>query len=154
MLARFCQSRGWSAAAVTNYSNAIRLNPAEARLRIEAGQVFQAAGLEAEAGQHYAAAARLAPDLVQARFLYGLYLARSGNSEAAAAQFREAVRIMPELVEARLNLGTALMALGKNSESPDITVQAPQGNLQAVGYGSDGASFAALSLRSGECAPA
>jgi tetratricopeptide (TPR) repeat protein len=114
-LARFCQSRGWFEAAVTNYADAIRLNPSDARLHIEAGQNLTALGRRAEAGAHYAEAVRLAPDSEPARFLYGLELGREGKTSEAAEQFREAVRLMPELPEARLNLGVALMNQGSNA---------------------------------------
>jgi tetratricopeptide (TPR) repeat protein len=112
-LARFCVSHGWPEAAATNYDDAIKLNPSDAMLQIEAGQNLTALGRHAEAEQHYAAAAGLSPDLMQAHFLYGLELGREGNASGAVGQFREAVRIMPDLAEARLNLGLAL----ENEES-------------------------------------
>lgn len=107
-LARFCASRGWFEAAATNFDDAIKLNPSDAMLYVEAGQNFAALGRHAEAEQHYAEAAKISPDLMQAHFLYGLELGREGKPVNAAEQFREAVRIMPDLVEARLNLGMAL----------------------------------------------
>jgi tetratricopeptide (TPR) repeat protein len=116
-LARFCQSRGWLDAAATNYDDAVKLNPSDASLQVEAGQNLAALGRHSEAMRFYADAAQLAPDLEQAHFLYGLELGQAGKSDEAVAQFREAVRIMPDLLEARLNLGIALVHQGRGAEA-------------------------------------
>src|SRR5208282_5876968 len=80
-LARFCMSRGWFEAASTNYSEAVKLDPSDPVLPLEAGQ---------------------------AHFLFGTELGRSNQAAQAVREFREAVRLMPEVIEARLNLGIAL----------------------------------------------
>jgi tetratricopeptide (TPR) repeat protein len=116
-LARFCESHGWHEAAATNYDDAIKLNPSDAMLYVEAGQNFAALGRHAEAEQRYAEAIRLSPDLIEAHFLYGLELGREGKPADAAGQFRETVRIMPDMPEARLNLGLALANEGNYSEA-------------------------------------
>jgi tetratricopeptide (TPR) repeat protein len=118
-LARFCQSRNWLAASATNYAEAITLSPADAGLRIEAGQVLAALNKHAEAAQCFAAAAALAPDSGQAHFLGGLEWGQLGRPEEAAREFQEAVRIWPELVQARVNLGIALYRQGKFAEAGD-----------------------------------
>lgn len=116
-LARFCQSRGWHQAAATNFLDAIKLSPADAMLRLEAGQSLAASGHHAEALAQYAEAIRLAPDLFQARFLHGLELGRENKTTEAAEDFRVAVKLMPDLPEARLNLGIALVKLGQRDEA-------------------------------------
>lgn len=116
-LARFCERQGWHEAAVTNYEDAIKLNPSDAMLYFGAGQNLAALGRHAEAEQCYSDAIELSPDLIQAHFLYGIELGRDGKAAAAAGQFREAVRIMPDLPEARLNLGMALESEGNYSEA-------------------------------------
>jgi tetratricopeptide (TPR) repeat protein len=116
-LARFCQGRGWLEAASTNYADAIRLNPADATLRLEAGQNLAALGRRVEAAQRYAEAVQIAPNLAQAHFLYGLELGRAGDPAQAAREFREAVRLLPNLLEARLNLGIALAEQGQTDEA-------------------------------------
>jgi tetratricopeptide (TPR) repeat protein len=116
-LARFCHDRGWYQAAVTNYQDAISLNPVAAPLHLGTGQCLAALGRSAEAGRYFAEAVRLAPDSGESRFLLGVDLGRQGQSAEAAEQFREAVRLLPELIEARLNLGVALSNLGKNAEA-------------------------------------
>ncbi len=49
-LARFCESRGWFAAAATNFADALTLSPADPMLNLEAGQNL------AVLGRHIAAA--------------------------------------------------------------------------------------------------
>jgi tetratricopeptide (TPR) repeat protein len=114
-LARFCQSRGWYEAAATNFTDAIKLSPSDAMLRLEAGQSLAAAGRRGDAAAHYAEAVRLAPGMAPAHFLYGVELGRQGQPGEAANEFGEAVRLMPDLLEARLNLGIALV----NAKRPD-----------------------------------
>lgn len=116
-LARFCQSRGWHQAAATNFLDAIKLSPADAMLRVEAGQSLAASGHHPEALAQYAEAVRLAPDLFQARFLHGLELGRENKPAEAVEDFRAAVKLMPDLVEARLNLGIALVNVGQREEA-------------------------------------
>jgi tetratricopeptide (TPR) repeat protein len=116
-LAQFCLNHGWREAAVTNFDDAIKLNPWDAMTCVDAGQNLAALGRHAEAEQRFAEAARISPDLMQAHFLYGMELGRDGRASDAAEQFREAVRIMPDLPEARLNLGMALENEGKYSEA-------------------------------------
>src|SRR5437867_1358191 len=41
-LARFCHSRGWFSEALTNYLDAIKLNPVDAQLHVGAGQCLAA----------------------------------------------------------------------------------------------------------------
>jgi tetratricopeptide (TPR) repeat protein len=136
-LARFCVGHGWPEAGATNYEDAIKLNPSDAMLYIEAGQNLEALGRHAEAKQHYAEAVKLSPDLMQAHFLYGLELGREGKAAGAAGQFREAVRIMPDLLEARLNLGMALANEGNYSEALEqfdkVLIQNPA-NATALNY--------------------
>ena len=117
LLARFCHARGWLNEAATNYTDAIRLNPVDPRLRLEAGQTLAALGRNAEAHLQYAEAARLAPTLAEARFLVGVALGRQGRPAEAATHFSEAVRLKPELLEARVNLGVALMNAGQRDEA-------------------------------------
>lgn len=116
-LAHFCQSRGWLAAAATNYSELIKLNPCDAMLEVEAGQCFAALDRHAEAESCYAEATRLAPGFAPAHFLYGMELGKSGRDGAAAGQFQQALDIMPDFLEARLNLAFALMNETKLQDS-------------------------------------
>jgi tetratricopeptide (TPR) repeat protein len=116
-LARFCANHNWRGAAVTNFDDAIKLNPFDATLHIEAGQNLSVLGRRVEAEQHFREAVRLAPDLIQAHFFYGSELGRDGNAADAVREFREAVRIMPNMVEARFNLAISLVDAGNYSEA-------------------------------------
>lgn len=116
-LARFCHGRGWFNEALTNYLDAIKLNPIDAQLHVGAGQCLAALGRPAEVRRHYAEAVRLAPGSAETCYLLGVEFGRMGMAAEAAEQFREAVRLAPALVEARLNLGVALMNMGKDAQA-------------------------------------
>ena len=116
-LARFCQSRGWFEAAVTNYADAISLNPSDVALRTESGQALATLGRHAEAAQRFAEAIQLAPDQGQTHFLRGFELGRLGKPAEAEQEFRAATQLMPNVVEAQLNLGIALYQQQKRDEA-------------------------------------
>jgi len=117
-LARFCHGRGWFSEALTNYLDAIKLNPIDAQLHVGAGQCLSALGRHTEVRRHYAEAVRLAPGSAETCYLFGVEYGRLGMAGEAAEQFREAVRLAPGLLEARLNLGVALMNL--NQDAPAL----------------------------------
>jgi superkiller protein 3 len=116
-LARFCRGRGWNAAALTNYEKAVEVNPADAALHIEAGEMLFSFRRFAEAGSQFAEAIRLSPDSPRAHHLYGSMLGQQGDAAGAEREFREALRLAPDLLEVRLNLGIALMSQGRSGEA-------------------------------------
>jgi tetratricopeptide (TPR) repeat protein len=116
-LARFCQSRGWWEAAVTNYNAALILSPASVSLRVDCAQALAAMGRHQEAARRYGEAIALAPDQGQTHFLRGVELGSLGQPQEAEQEFRAAVRLMPELVEGRLNLGISLYQQQKSEEA-------------------------------------
>ncbi|MHC1768709.1 MAG: tetratricopeptide repeat protein [Verrucomicrobiia bacterium] len=116
-LARFCISRGWMDAAVTNYIEAVSLSAPDPNLRLELGQTLARLRRHGEAAAQFAETVRLAPEFAEARFLYGLALGREGKPAEAVEQFQEVVRLKPDLLEARLNLGLALIKLGRRDEA-------------------------------------
>lgn len=133
-LARFCKSRQWTEAAVTNYTAAIRLNPMDSKPYFELGQTLSALNRTIDAANCYAELVQVAPEMAEARFLYGVACGRLGRSGDAAAQFREAVRLKPDLLEARLNLGIALMKGGQSTaalEAFEAVLQRDPGNAIA-----------------------
>src|SRR5204863_4984842 len=60
-LARFCHQRGWFSEALTNYLDALKLDPFDALLPLGAGQCLAALGHPAEATPSFSEAVRLAP---------------------------------------------------------------------------------------------
>jgi len=116
-LARFCQSRGWFDAAVTNYAEAITLRRSDAGLRREAGEALAALGRHAEAAQRFAEALEFSPDDGKTHLLHGVELGRLGKPAEAEPEFRAAVQLMPGVVEAELNLGIALYGQHKRAEA-------------------------------------
>jgi tetratricopeptide (TPR) repeat protein len=117
VLARFCLAKGWLADAATNFVLAIKINPADGPLRLDAGKCALVNGRFDEAREHFAAATKLMPGSGEAHFLLGRELGRGGDDAGAAAAFAAAVRLLPDVVEARLNLGLALMNSGRPAEA-------------------------------------
>lgn len=115
-LGRFCLTKGWWDAAVTNLQDALKLSPGNPALHRDLAEALTKLGRTAEAGPHRAASAPPDPARLQAHFRRGLELGRSGKAAEAEAEFREVVRLMPELVEGRLNLGFALEDQGRPRE--------------------------------------
>jgi tetratricopeptide (TPR) repeat protein len=107
-LGKVCYSRGWLPEALTNFTDALRLDPTDVASHMNLGQTLAALGRFAEAQPHYAEAVRLDPNLAEAHFRLGFALGRQGRDAEALAQFGEAIRLNPDLLEARLNLGIAL----------------------------------------------
>ena len=132
-LARFCQTRGWLEAAITNYDDALKTQPSNPMLHVWAGQSLEGLRRRPEAAVHYAAASVLAPEMPEARFLHGVALGWEGKFSQAADEFKETVRLRPDLIEARLNLGIALRGEGHKSEAleqfEEVLRQSPSNTL-------------------------
>lgn len=116
-LARFCRGRQWPDGAATNYANAVKLNPEDSALHVEAGECFLAGGRLEEAANQFAEALRLTPNSARVHQLYGAVLGQAGMAVEAEQQFGEALKLEPEFLEARLNLGIAQMSQGKTAEA-------------------------------------
>jgi tetratricopeptide (TPR) repeat protein len=116
-LARFCLSRNWFEAAVTNYAEAIELSPSDPALLLEAGQSLAALGRHLEAAQRYTEALQLEPDQAQPHFQLGVEQGMLQRPAEAEQEFREALRLRPDSVQARLNLGIALYQQNKLDEA-------------------------------------
>jgi tetratricopeptide (TPR) repeat protein len=116
-LARYCQSRQWFQAAVTNFADAVQLSPSDPGLLMEAGRALSAVGRHAEAAQRYAEAVQLEPGEGPPHLQLGVELGRQGKPAEAEREFREALRLMPDSVEGHLNLGIALYKQYKLDEA-------------------------------------
>lgn len=117
VLARFCLAKGWLTDAATNFVLAIKMNPTDGPLRIDAGRCAEALGRFDEARNYFVVATELMPESGEAHFLFGRELGRVGNHAGAVEAFAAAVRLLPDVVEARLNLGLALMNAGRHAEA-------------------------------------
>lgn len=117
VLARFCLAKGWLTDAATNFALAIKMNPSDGPLCMDAGRCAVSLGRFDEARNYYAVATRLMPESGEAHFFWGRELGRAGDDAGAAQAFAAAVRLLPDVVEARLNLGLALMNSGRPSEA-------------------------------------
>jgi len=117
VLARFCASRGWFGPAVTNYAAAIRLDPSDPVLHLEAGRVLVALGRHDDAVREYQSAVELAPDQAQPHMQLAVELGRLGKPALAEPEFRQVLRLQPDFTEARTDLGIALYEQEKLEEA-------------------------------------
>jgi tetratricopeptide (TPR) repeat protein len=116
-LARFCVSRRWFDLAVTNFADAIELNPSDPGLRLEAGRVLSALGRHDDAVRQYLSAVELAPEQARPHIQLGAELGRLGKHALAEQEFRQALRFNPDSIDARIDLGIALYKQEKLEEA-------------------------------------
>jgi protein O-mannosyl-transferase len=99
-------------AAVTQYTAAVRLQPAYPETYLNLGNVLRSQGKLEEAATLYGVALRLQPAYPMAHLNLGLTLAAQGKMEDAVREYRDAVRQSPEFPEANNSLGAALQVQG------------------------------------------
>jgi tetratricopeptide (TPR) repeat protein len=105
-------------------AEALRLQPAEARLWNLAGATAQAMGKAEAAEQCYRRALLAAPRDAEIHFNLGLLLQAQERLPEAEAEFREAVRLAPRHVQALSNLGNVLLQQDLPAEALQCCTQA------------------------------
>jgi tetratricopeptide (TPR) repeat protein len=103
--------------AISEYQEAIRLNPYYPDPNYNLGNAFLKNGQTDEAISQFRETILLKPDYPDAYYNLGVILARRGQTDEAMAQFQEAIRFKPDFVEARNNLGAALAKKGRINEA-------------------------------------
>lgn len=89
---------------VTLWSNAVSVNPRNARAHTSLGAAYATHRRFEEAISEHVTALRLKPDYAEARNLLGLAYAKQQRFDEAAKEFETAVRLRPDFAEARNNL--------------------------------------------------
>jgi predicted O-linked N-acetylglucosamine transferase (SPINDLY family) len=100
-------------------TRAVALQPQNAQLSCELGNMLQFAGRFEAAIDAYENSLRLAPNSVRTHYNLGLAQQSRGNNEAAVAAYENALALHPGEICALVNLGNALMALRKWSDAAD-----------------------------------
>jgi tetratricopeptide (TPR) repeat protein len=103
--------------AISQYEQAIRINPNSAMARFRLGIALVEIGKPEDAVRQYEAALRLDPKLDGAHNNMGMALLQIGRAQEAIDHFQQAVRIYPAFAEAHNNLGLALAQTGRRQDA-------------------------------------
>jgi tetratricopeptide (TPR) repeat protein len=98
--------------AISNYREAIRLEPDITMAHLNLGTALDDKGDPDGAIASYREAIRLEPDLARAHGMLGKVLLDRGDQDGAIASCREAIRLEPDLARAHGILGDSLLAKG------------------------------------------
>ena len=104
-------------AAMRELTNALEIEPANARTHLNFGSVLLQAGQELRARGEFEKALELDPWLAEAHNNLGMTLAKNERFEDAVKHFRLAAEIEPEYLEAEYNLGVTLRNLNRINEA-------------------------------------
>ena len=110
-------NKGNTDEAISQYQEAIRLNPDYADAHDALGLALVEAGKINEAINQFREAIRLKPDGAEAHYNLGITLGSKGQYDEAISQFQEAIRVKPDDAEAHYNLGVTLVKNGKTDEA-------------------------------------
>jgi protein O-mannosyl-transferase len=104
-------SQGKTSDAISQFAEAVRLDPDFSEARINLGAALANAGRIDEAAQHYSEAVRLSPNSAEARLgLAGVRLLQ-GRAEEAWRVYTETIALAPNMAEAHAGLAGAAAAL-------------------------------------------
>jgi tetratricopeptide (TPR) repeat protein len=103
--------------AISQYEQALRINPNSATAKFGLGIALVETGKPEDAVRQYEAALRLNPELDGAHNNLGIALLQIGRVPEAIDQFQQAVRIYPAFAEAHNNLGLALAQAGQRQDA-------------------------------------
>ena len=111
------ESRGRIEDAISQYRQALQLNPDGVDAHNRLGTALESQGRLDEAMAHYREAVQLRPDLSEAQINLGIVLRSQGKLDEAVNCFRQAVQRKPTSAEACVNLGIALESQGNSDEA-------------------------------------
>jgi tetratricopeptide (TPR) repeat protein len=111
--------QGKAQEAISQFEQALRLEPDCAEAHNNLGAVLLGQGRLTEAIGHYEQALRINPDYARAHNKLGIALAQTGRIEEAVAHYERALQIKPEYAEAHYNLAVALENTGRTDEAID-----------------------------------
>jgi Tfp pilus assembly protein PilF len=104
-------------AAIKEYREAIRLDPAYTHAHYNLGILLNQRGESDEAAKHFAEAARCVPKNAVMRNNIGVALYSSGQNDQAIDAFQKAIELDPAYSVSYRNLGTALQKAGRFQEA-------------------------------------
>jgi protein O-mannosyl-transferase len=115
--ATYLERAGNLDAAIEEYREAIRLDPAYSHAHYNLGILLNRRGASEEAAAHLAEAARYVPKNAIMRNNIGVALYTSGQNDKAIDAFQKAIELDPAYSVSYKNLGTALQKAGRYQEA-------------------------------------
>lgn len=119
-----CHQANQTGQAETYYTQALALDPANARALYLRGTLFFQTRRADAAVADLSAATRHAPGNPAGFFAFGTVLKELGRLDEAVIQLREAIRLKPDYPDALNNLGLALRGQGQRDEAIALYTQA------------------------------
>ncbi len=110
-------AQGRYSEAITNLSEAVRLNPGDADARNDLGCALQQLGDREKAIGHLRTAIRLQPDHGRAHYNLSILLTDLGDFDEALRELQTARRLLPDRPEIPFKLGVLLSNHGRYSEA-------------------------------------
>ncbi len=105
--------KGRVAEAITQYQEALKIQPSYAAAHNNLGLALQQEGKVDEAIAHFQQAAQLRSDFVEPCINLGNALLQEGRVDEAIARYEQAVQLKPDYATGHNNLGDALLQKGK-----------------------------------------
>ncbi len=110
-------AQGRYSEAITNLSEAVRLNPGDADARNDLGCALQQLGDREKAIGHLRTAIRLQPDHGRAHYNLSILLTDLGDFDEALRELQTARRLLPDQPEVPFKLGLLLSSRGRYAEA-------------------------------------
>ena len=117
MLGRAYEKEGKTELALTQYQEALRINPEDASSHLNLGSILNNQGRVLEAIGHFAEALKQAPGMAEAHFSLGAAYGKLGRMDDAINEYRAALQFEPDNAMYHNNLGTALAQQGGLNEA-------------------------------------
>lgn len=107
------EKRGMHEKAISEFQNALSLDPDYAEAHNNLGLAYAHKGLTDEAENEFIAALQVAPNHAGAHYNLGLIYAFKGSNDKAVIEFEAALKIRPDYAEAHNNLGVIYKDMGR-----------------------------------------
>jgi tetratricopeptide (TPR) repeat protein len=122
------EKRGYQIGAITNYQEALRVDPGNIRAHNNLGNIFSKTGKTNEALVQYQEAMKLNPKEPLVYVNLGTLLVRMGRLEEGISQYNQAIQLDPDDSRPHYSMGIVLLHQGRDADAVDHFRKAMQLN--------------------------